>query len=192
MSSTYVIKKSKRFFGLLDKWEFIVASRRLYVGEDNSVYRQMARKYNIKNKLIEFYYYLIRNGYRPSDINAVGIQGEICGPKIQGNRLGLKNNNLYIFNICVSTTDGKQQKIDPYSPIIQGGIVLHSIFDKMDFVNKVYDNYTLPNTIDELIEDTKGNYEIFGKPREGLVFRNYYKEISFKAINPEYLVKNNL
>lgn len=89
MSATYVLKKGKKkWFGLKDGWEFIVASRRLYVGEnDSDSYWKMARKYKIEEQLKRFYLYLIRRGYRPNEIKAVALQGEICGPKIQSNRL---------------------------------------------------------------------------------------------------------
>lgn len=56
-------------------------------------------------------------------------------------------------------------------------------------INMKDDVNTLPNTIDELIDFSKGNYSIWNVPREGLVFRNYEHNISFKVINPDYLIK---
>ena len=56
MSATYVLKKGKKkWFGLKDSWEFIVASRKLYVGENDSDYWKMARKYKIEEQLKRFY-----------------------------------------------------------------------------------------------------------------------------------------
>lgn len=195
MSATYVLKKGKKkWFGLKDSWEFIVASRRLYVGENDSDYWKMVRKYKIEEQLKRFYLYLIRRGYRPDEIKAVAIQGEICGPKIQANRLKLSSTDLFIFNICVTYFNGKQEKLNPTNAFIDSGIKMGEIFHNMKFVPNINmkDNVnTLPNTIDELIDFSKGNYSIWNVPREGLVFRNYEKDISFKAINPDYLIKHD-
>lgn len=193
MSATYVLKKGKKkWFGLKDGWEFIVASRKLYVGEDDSAYWKMARKYKIEEQLKRFYSYLIRRGYRPNEIKAVALQGEICGPKIQSNRLKLSSTDLFIFNICITYFDGKQEKLNPTNAFINSGIKMGEIFHNMKFVpniNMKDDVNTLPNTIDELIDFSKGNYSIWNVPREGLVFRNYEHNISFKVINPDYLIR---
>ena len=193
MSATYVLKKGKKkWFGLKDSWEFIVASRRLYVGENDSDYWKMARKYKIEEQLKRFYSYLIRRGYRPNEIKAVAIQGEICGPKIQSNRLKLSSTDLFIFNICITYFDGKQEKLNPINTFIDSGIKMGEIFHNMKFVPNINikdDVNALPNTIDELIDFSKGNYSIWNVPREGLVFRNYDYNISFKVINPDYLIR---
>ena len=49
----------------------------------------------------------------------------------------------------------------------------------------------LKPTIQENIDYSKGMSKIYPTLREGVVLRNYNKNISFKIINPEYLLKNN-
>ena len=47
----------------------------------------------------------------------------------------------------------------------------------------------LPDTIDELVEYAKGKSVVpGGKRREGVVMRAIGKDISFKVINPDFLL----
>lgn len=50
----------------------------------------------------------------------------------------------------------------------------------------------LKDTIADMVEFAKGNTVLLpGKKREGVVIRNYEKNISFKVINPEFLLAND-
>lgn len=62
-----------------------VCSRRLSLIEGDSVFWRMEKKYKILEKL------------RNLKVNAA-FQGEICGPKINGNRLEMTEPDLFIFN----------------------------------------------------------------------------------------------
>jgi RNA ligase (TIGR02306 family) len=68
----------------------IVCSRNLILNEESTMYEYA--KLHIKASLEKYG----RN---------IAIQGEICGPKINGNRLELSNYNFYIFNIKDLDTD---------------------------------------------------------------------------------------
>ena len=47
----------------------------------------------------------------------------------------------------------------------------------------------MPNTIAELVEYSKGNSVVYnGQKREGIVMRNAKKNVSFKVINPDFLL----
>ena len=50
----------------------------------------------------------------------------------------------------------------------------------------------LKDTIDEMVEDAKGKSKIYDTLREGKVWRTdpSIQKISFKVINPEFLLKN--
>ena len=56
--------------------------------------------------------------------------------------------------------------------------------------------YTLPDTVEEILNDATGNSTINNKVlREGLVLRRkdeFGKIISFKAVSPEFLMKHNM
>ena len=70
-------------------FEFYICSRNRIVltnkGNDKE-FDNMARKYNVKAKMQELGLHL-------------AIQGEICGPKMNGNRHGLESTQFFIFNV---------------------------------------------------------------------------------------------
>ncbi len=69
--------------------EFGVCSRRIHLKEsETNGFWRMARKYDLERILTEAF---------PED--DVAIQGEVCGPGIQDNHLGLKELELHIFNL---------------------------------------------------------------------------------------------
>ena len=82
--------KLKKFFGLADKWidyEYVYGSHNVEKGSDSQgfydtdVWRTVAEKYDIKNKLWAF----VKN-HKPSEIgNGIVVYGEIYGPGIQKN-----------------------------------------------------------------------------------------------------------
>lgn len=140
-----------------------------------SVYWQMARKYDLENKLKS----LGRN---------LAIQGEICGPGIQKNHLGLKECDLFVFDIY-DIDDGKY-----LSYPIQQQLVVSLGLNKVPVV-QLGEGFSF--TLDELLERAKGNYNNTNNYREGIVVRAMYGDfsekmrsrISFKVLNNEFLLK---
>ena len=53
----------------------------------------------------------------------------------------------------------------------------------------LYNDYILPDTVDELLSFATGESILDLKPREGLVFRSQDGVQSFKAVSNEYLIK---
>src|SRR5258706_55689 len=51
--------------------------------------------------------------------------------------------------------------------------------------------YYLPSTANDVLEYSNGTSLLYNTDREGLVFRNYEKNISFKARSPKYLLKSD-
>lgn len=47
----------------------------------------------------------------------------------------------------------------------------------------------LKKTTEEMVEFAKGKSVLYDTLREGLVFRNYDKNLSFKVINSDFLLK---
>jgi len=163
-SVTYYLRRlSKR------KFEFGVCSRNIYLGTpDNSSYWTIARQYDIENVLKKLI----------GDYETVVMQGEICGNGIQGNKYHISNYDLFVFNLIFPdrkcTTAEIVELVAPLGlktvPILEEGKVL-------------------PETIAELVEYSKGSSVVRkGQKREGVVMRNVKNNISFKVINPDFLL----
>jgi len=175
-SGTWAVRKNKHplwyKFGK-DKYSFVVCSRNFQiVKKDNSSYWTIAEKYDIKKKLINM---LIKD-----NLNTIVLQGEILGPGIQKNKYKFKEYELLSFNLKFDNTKLNYYKISSYlTPI---NIKLVPLAEETLL--------KLKPTIREMVEYSKGNsMENKDMPREGVVIRNYEKHISFKVINPDFLLK---
>lgn len=156
--------------------EFGVCSRNMEKKDsEGSVYWQMAKKYDLENKLRN----LNRN---------LAIQGELCGPGIQKNRLGLKEPDLLVFNIY-DIDDGKY-----LSWPMQQQLVASLGLRKVPTV-QFGEGFSL--TLEQLLEKAKGKYAGTENDREGIVVRAMYGDfsakmrsrISFKVLNNDFLLK---
>ena len=154
------------------KFKFIVCSRNLMNNDKSSLYWQIAEKYNLEKILRE----------NPT----LTIQGEQGNSKVQGNKYGISEPKIWIFNIY------DHEKGYHYG-----------YYQMLDFCMK-YSLTTVPyigffklkdiaTTVDEMVEYSKGKSIINPKiNREGVVVRcikDGKKLLSFKAINPEFLLK---
>jgi hypothetical protein len=115
----------------------------------------------------------------------VAIQGEVIGPDVQKNKYGRDGYSLRVFNVH-SVTKGK-----PYN------------FDEMVVFCKKYDLLTVPINdspmtltlspemdVKFFIDMSKGKSKLADIQREGIVIRSTTRpNISFKAINPDFLIK---
>lgn len=156
----------------MENGEFVVCSRNLRIGEGDSLYWQMARKYDLANKVSEY-----------------SIQGEIIGPGIQGNKYKLTEREFRVFTIK-SVASGKYLPNDEVA-----------IFCKENDLQMVPILTPVPiplvNDIDFWVEASKGKSVLNPHmPREGIVVRSAHDifdprwgRVSFKSINPEFLVK---
>lgn len=166
-SATYFLKKTTK-----KKNEFGVCSRnRRLVTEDDSYYWTVARDYKIKNVLEKLI----------GDNEWIVLQGEITGQGIQGNKYPVGNGyRLWAFNLI---TPEKRYSTEEMQPILSAeGIMTVPIVDS---------NFKMLETIDDLVEYVQGNSQLVKREREGCVFRNIENNISFKCINPKFLLKNN-
>lgn len=161
--------------------EFGVCSRNLELKEDleygpskNSFWK-IARDLDLENKL-------------KSLGGSWAVQGELLGPGIQKNKYHLSALQLKVFNIF---------------DIQQGRYLNYLAFKEMcarltlDMVPIVSENYTLKDTVDTLVDMSKGISLLSQQTqREGLVFRPIVEDIdselgrtSFKVLNPNFLLK---
>ena len=183
--------KIKKFLWLADTWidyEFVYGSHNVEKGSDSQgfydtdVWREVADKYDIKNKLWAF----VKN-HKPSEIGSgVVVYGEVYGPGIQKNYdYGLKElefagfdimwdgNYLSIEETWYTMTGNKGSFIGgvdlPHVPVLYTGPWSQEIQDVFTFNN--------------FIEDTK-------VPHEGIVVKEWSgnRHKVAKVINPDYLI----
>ena len=169
-SGSFLLVKRKfphNIFG--KKYEYIVASRNRIAPPDSS-YMKVSEKYHIEE--------VLKSVAKEHVASMVAIQGEVIGDKIQGNKYKISGHQLYVFNLII---DSKLKNIHE----------MHDILDKynMLIVPLVWEGQ-LNFTVDEVIEMSKGKSHLAKRNREGLVFRKLSDpKVSFKAINPEFLLE---
>jgi RNA ligase (TIGR02306 family) len=162
-----------RLFG--NPYIFILCSRNLKLGkyDPNNNYWKMAKKYDLENKLK----LLIGNN------DWVAVQGESVGVGIQENKYKLTDNRLYIFNLIYPSGRVDDKTFRP--KLEEMGLPCVPLYS--------YD-FHLGNTVAESVEKVTGLTGGFveGIMDEGVVVRDYSRDISFKIINPLFLLKHNL
>jgi hypothetical protein len=173
-SGTFFLVKQPKFklfgFEFGKEYVFGVCSRNIYLKKpNNSSYWTIAKQCNIEKTLR----YLIK------DNKYIILQGEIVGDGIQKNKYDVNGYDFYAFNLL---TDAKKYDNVDMSVIL-------SEFNIKSVPLLDYRFELLP-TIPEMVDYAKGK-SVVNKNilREGVVIRNYDKEISFKVINPEFLLK---
>lgn len=163
-SATYYLRRiSKR------KFEFGVCSRNIHLSTpDTSSYWAVAKKYDIEGVLEKLI----------GDYNTIVLQGEICGNSIQGNKYHISGYELFVFNLIYPDHKCTTAEIaELCAPL------------GLKTVPIVEEDMVLPATIADLVEYSKG-YSVVRKEqkREGIVVRNTQNNISFKVINPDFLL----
>ena len=147
--------------------------------EGSDVYWKISHKYNIENKLKQY--------YELHGIN-LAVQGEICGGIIQSNPLRLKQDQLFLFNIY---------NIDEHKYLDYAAFKLAA--QELDLPTvRILGECKFNFTLEELLEIAKGKYPGTNNNREGIVIRpvnEAYSEtlagrMSFKVINNDYLLKD--
>lgn len=64
-------------------------------------------------------------------------------------------------------------------------------FYNIDTVPILDKEIELKNTIDEMVKDSEGKSKLYKTEREGKIWRDIDNNISFKVINPKFLLKND-
>lgn len=169
-SGTFFLKKmSKNWFWQKQNYDFGVCSRNLRLWkEDNSNYWTVAKKYNIKAVLENLI----------GDNEFVAIQGECVAPNVQGNKYKVTEPDLYVFNLIYPI--GKVCCLEGEEILNKYGIKWCPLIDK---------EFVVRNTVNEMLDYTTGKSKLYDTLREGSVFRNYEKNVSFKSVSPEFLIK---
>ena len=151
--------------------EFGVCSRNLQLKETegNSFWRA-ARKYNIEEKLTEL------------NLN-IAIQGELCGPGIQGNKYKLSDVEMFVFTIYNIDTGEYLTSYERTDLCKELGLKHVPVLDTLTLGDE---------TIDSLLDKAEGKSALNSKTeREGLVFKGINDtSIHWKAISNKFLLKN--
>lgn len=175
-SATFVCRKNGNWLAKMlgNGFAFQACSRNRIVynsqnnnGETTHHIIQVANKYNLFEEMRK----LNRN---------LAIQGEVIGPKIQGNIYKLPELELRVF--LMFDLDSKTYL--PFNEFI-------SIANKLGLqtVPVLETNHSLVNDVKYYVDLSKGNSQINPNTRrEGIVIRSELENFSFKSINPEYLL----
>lgn len=154
-----------------------VCSRNFELKEDTGHHWMIAKRYDLLNKI-------------PIDF---AVQGEICGPGISKNKLGLKKHDFYVFNVINIKTGVYLDWDDLVLFCYKAGLkTVPHLFDvDGDDLGKF--EFTINNFINLAV----GNYPN-GHRQEGIVVRPMVnkmsqtlgRNLSFKIINNEFLLKD--
>lgn len=141
-----------------------------------SHYYEMEKLYDLENKMTAYG-------------KNIAIQGEIIGPRINGNRHNMKSNDYYVFNIF----DIDKQIYMSFDDVENVCNILG-----LKTVKVVYKGVMKPEWLDmkAILDIASSQRYDSGNIAEGVVVKtNYGAEMprtSFKAISNEYLLKYNL
>jgi hypothetical protein len=161
------------------KYQFVVCSRNLTTNDRNSLYWKIAEKYKLEQILRE----------NPT----LTIQGEQGDTKVQGNKYGITEPTMWVFNIIDHERNyhynfeeilGFCIKYNLQPVPLLYHFTLKTCYPKLSEIG---------TTVQELVEFSKGKSVVNSKvEREGVVIRcieNGHKLLSFKVINPDFLLK---
>jgi RNA ligase (TIGR02306 family) len=155
------------FTATYDADQFKVCSRNLSLkNTEDSIFWKVAKKYNLEQSLRGTTY---------------AVQGELCGPGIQKNRLKLKDHDLFIFNVY-------DWKAGRYLSPMESSVFCREVGLKTVPIEEAGLAFTYSQ--EELLEKAKGFYDNTDNIREGLVVRSFeVPRVSFKVINNDFLLK---
>ncbi len=132
-------------------------------------YWSLAEKFDLEGKLRRMPQY--------------ALQGEICGPDIQKNLLGLSQIHFYVFNVIdlhSKTRVSRKMMLEVCRDLGLDPVPIAEVSSSFE-----------PCSIPELVHEAQGVYAGTSNHREGLVVRSEDTQISFKVINVEYLLRHD-
>ena len=175
--------------GLFDD-AFLIGGRNQWYKDEN-MYTTTVKKYISEEKLKE---------YQEKTGMYVVFQGELCGPGIQSNRLGLSEKDWFIFNVFTSETGAMDSytKCDLMSMLMicdYFGLKHVPIIEKENKFNfKTEDS--VDTIVDNLLSYVDGfKYRTYfgdaapSQIAEGVVFRMNDMTNSFKVVSNKFLLK---
>lgn len=162
------------------------------VSPDDGEFHVCGRNYSYKRASGHTFWqladrYRIEEGLRSLERN-LAVQGEVVGPGIQKNRMGLKGSDFYVFNV-VDVDERRKLHIDEAIAVSDRlGVRFVPILERGD---------SFAYSQSDLLEMAKGKYRDHfpdahpSEDREGIVVRSLCSTVSFKSINNDFLLKDN-
>jgi len=158
--------------------EFGACSRNLELKDtEENIFWKMARKYDLEQRLKTYGKHY-------------AIQGEVVGPGIQSNRLGITEVRLLVFTI---------QDIDTFRRLTTSEML--SVIADLNAIGNgtaieivpILKNVPELKTFSDVATLSEGNCILTERTREGIVLRaKDDASVSMKFINPKYLLKHDL
>ena len=159
------------------------------VDPNDGEYHVCGRNYSYKRS-DSHSFWIVSDRYEMEDglrsLGDIALQGEIVGPGIQKNRMGLKEIDFYVFNV-VRVSSSRRLPLEDSLAITERL--------KLKFVPILERGDIFSYSGSDLLEIAKGKYRDFfpeakkEQEREGIVVRSLCGSLSLKAINNEFLLK---
>lgn len=168
---TIKLDGSSASYGLSPEGEYVACSRNLSLKTDqeDNTFVNVGRKYDLETKL--------KNLGRP-----LMISGELCGPGIQKNQEGLKDHQLFVFDIYDPLTMSYLPSSERFGIVNKLGL---------QHVPVIHQWITLRElgiqTLDCLLNLAEGP-SLNSNQREGVAFKSCDGSFSFKAISNKWLL----
>jgi len=172
-SGSFTLQRVKgKHFWNKDTYDFAVCSRNLRKWKkDTSSFWSVAEKYNIEEVLHKLI----------GDNEWVAIQGECVASNVQSNKYHVTEPDLYIFNLIYPS--GRVGSVEAKKIVNDLGLKFVPILSEDAPIKGM--------TVPEVLEYATGKSQLYDTLREGIVFRSEDGKQSFKAVSPEFLLKNN-
>lgn len=157
-----------------------------YKDDDTSSFYRLVKERRYKEKMELL---MERCSHKNESIKTLTIQGELCAPGIQKNRLKLTKPEWYVFTLRVN---GKRVGLQEMQNVCDAlGMTIVPIEEVGTDLPSKYP------TVESLLERADGEYPNGGK-KEGIVIRPVIPvyspligaELSMKVVNNKYLLKN--
>ena len=171
------------FTAYLRNDQFGVCSRNMELLEtEGNAYWKAIRKADLEQKMRTYFPW-------HADGGGIAVQGELCGPGIQGNKVGLTEPTLYLYN-------GWDISGESYLP--HTWLFDFAVGNQLNMVQTVFQGkLSADTTIDNLL--AKANELLYpnGTPAEGIVWRPVAEQfsqtlngrMSFKTVSNVFLLK---
>lgn len=174
-STTFTMKR--KLFG---RYDFYVCSRNVVFDKpekecfyDTNVYLEMAEKYDIERKMAKMLKMF-------PDAEWITLQGETYGGNIQKRDYSTNEHRFAGFNF-ITSNEGRWNSVRAAKFMAEFNI---------PWVPILNENYILPDTIEELRAYVHSEPStVDGIIKEGIVFRSQDGSMSFKCVDPEFLMK---
>jgi hypothetical protein len=143
--------------------------------DNNSTYWSVVKKYDLERKVKALNREIV-------------IQGEIIAPKVQGNKYGVSEPDLYVFTVV---EEGKRVGLPRMKEVCaELGLKTVPIIHEEIYFKEGCD--TVQDAVKTLVKLATRKSILVDAPAEGIVLRLVENpNVSFKCINPEFLLKHN-